>query len=114
MFPELDIFSLEQYDEELRAERDGKRIADRIAQVIIVGEELVKQSCPSRTIISSLQSQMYLSRLGAPKPNAVFLYRRWDSWNFLQSIFPVGFCVQHHRKAAPLPSILAVSSMGCA
>ncbi len=33
IFPEFDVFQLEQYDEELRAERDGKRIAERIAQV---------------------------------------------------------------------------------
>ncbi len=112
MFPELDIFSLEQYDEELRAERDGKRIADRISQVILA-KELGKDSCPPRTLISSLQSQVFLSRFGLPEAYADFLHRRWHSWNSPQSFFPVGFCVQPHRKVAPLFSILAVSAMGC-
>ncbi len=33
VYPEFDVITLEQYDEELRAERDGKKIARRIAQL---------------------------------------------------------------------------------
>ena len=32
-YPDFDVFVLSQYDEELRAERDGRRIAKRIAQL---------------------------------------------------------------------------------
>ncbi len=32
-FPDFDIFLLDQYNEEMRAERDGIKVAERIAQV---------------------------------------------------------------------------------